>query len=95
MYSNEHTLQDLLIQVYHQMDMDDTLSEMEVTRAYNGIVGDLISKLTRQLKFEKGVLYAQIASPALRNELTYKREGLKERINTHLGRIVVKEIKFC
>lgn len=95
MYSNEHTLQDLLVQVYHQMDMDDTLCEMEVTRAYNSIVGDLISKLTRQLKYEDGVLFAKIASPALRNELSFKRESLKERINTHLGRNIVKEIKFC
>ena len=32
MYSNEHTLQDLLRKAYHRLDMDDTAQEMEVVR---------------------------------------------------------------
>lgn len=77
------------------MDMDDTYDEMEVVRVYNGVVGELISKLTRQIHLDQGILRVKVASPALRNELSYKKESLKERINSLLDRKVVKEIQFC
>ena len=44
-YNNEHTLQDLLRKAYHQLDMDDTATEMEVKRAYTLVVGDFIKFL--------------------------------------------------
>ena len=46
MYSNEHTLQDLLKKAYRSLDMDDTVDVMEVRNAYHKVVGDLISRLT-------------------------------------------------
>ena len=94
MYSNEHTLQDLLKQVYKKLDMEDTVNEIEVIRCYKLIVGDLISRLTWSVKFKDGVLTAQLASAALRQELFYRRNSLVEKINESLGRNVVREIRF-
>ena len=94
MYSNEHTLQDLLKQVYTRLEMDDTVDEIEVVRCYQQLVGDLISRLTWSVRFKEGVLTAQLASAALRQELFYRRSSLAEKINERLGRNVVKEIRF-
>lgn len=94
MYSNEHTLQDLLQQAFRRLDMDDTVTEIEVRRMYNVLVGDLISRLTWNVTFKDGVLTAQMASAALRQELFYRRNSLAEKINDNLGRNAVKEIRF-
>lgn len=94
MYSNEHTLQDLLKQAFRRLDMDDTVTEIEVRRQYNILVGDLISRLTWSLSFKDGILTARLASAALRQELFYRRNSLLEKINDNLGRNAVKEIRF-
>ena len=94
MYSNEHTLQDLLQQAFRRLDMDDTVTEIEVRRMYNILVGDLISRLTWSLSFKDGILTARLASAALRQELLYRRNSLLEKINDNLGRKAVKEIRF-
>ncbi|MBP5645717.1 MAG: DUF721 domain-containing protein [Bacteroidales bacterium] len=94
MYSNEHTLQDLLQQAFRRLDMDDTVTEIEVRRMYNALVGDLISRLTWKLTFKDGVLTAKMASAALRQELFYRRNSLMDKINDNLGRKAVKEIRF-
>ena len=94
MYSNEHTLHDLLKQAFHRLDMDDTVTEMEVKRLYKALVGDLISRLTRSVTFKEGILTARLASAGLRQELFYRRNSLAEKINQNLGRNAVKEIKF-
>ena len=94
MYSNEHTLQDLLQQAFHRLEMDDTVTEIEVRRIYNALVGDLISRLTWSLSFKDGVLTVRLASAGLRQELFYRRSSLAEKINENLGRKAVKEIRF-
>lgn len=93
-YKNEHTLQDLLRQMYHRLDMDDVVTEMEVKQAYVRIVGDLISRLTRDCHFQDGVLIVRLASAALRQELTFRRTSLADKINETLNKKAVKEIRF-
>ena len=94
MYSNEHTLQDLLKKAYHRLDMDDTAREMEVVRVYRALVGDFISRLTTKVRFADGVLTVQLASAALKQELMYRRSSLTEKINESLGFPAVKKIVF-
>lgn len=94
MYSNEHTLQELLRMAYHRLDMDDTANEMEVKYAYSKVVGDFINRLTYKVKFKGGTLTLSIPSAALKQELFYKRTSLAERINDAVGRVVVKKIVF-
>lgn len=94
MYSNEHTLQDLLKKAYRSLDMDGTVDVMEVRNAYHKVVGDLISRLTWSVRYDAGVLTVALSSAALRQELSYRKEGLVNRLNEVLGRSVVKTIKF-
>lgn len=44
--------------------------------------------------FKNGVLVAVVENAALCQELTFEREGLKDRINSVLGRVTVTEIRF-
>lgn len=93
-YKNEHTLQDLLRQLYHTLEMDDVATEMEVRQMYVRIVGDFISRLTLECRFANGVLTVRLASAALRQELAYRRTSLAEKINEALNKKAVKEIRF-
>ncbi len=94
MYSNEHTLQDLLKKAYHRLDMDDTANEMEVKYAYSKVAGDFINRLTTSVKFKNGTLTLSIPSAALKQELFCRRTSLIEKINEAIGRNVVKKIVF-
>lgn len=94
MYSNEHTLQDLLKRAYRSLDMEETVTEIEVKTVYERVVGDLITKLTWKIRFKNGTLALSVASAALRHELWYRRDSLMEKINEQLGRKVVHNIVF-
>ena len=94
MYSNEHTLQDLLSKVYHRLDMDDWATEVEVRTAYRAVVGDWLSKLTISVRYDKGNLTVRLASAALKQELFNRRSSLAEKINESLGRQAVHKIIF-
>ena len=94
MYSNEHTLQQLLKQAYRRLDMDNTAREVEVVHTYNVVVGDFISRLTQKVRYNEGMLTVQLASAALKQELAYRRTSLADKINETLGYPAVKKIVF-
>ena len=39
MYSNEHTLQDLLKKAYRRLDMEESATELDVQDLYDTVVG--------------------------------------------------------
>ena len=92
--SNEHTLQDLMKQMFKDCDMIDKVNEMDVINTYRSVVGDLISKLTHDIKLSDKTLYVKLTSAALRNELSYKKQDLITRINTELNSEVITSIIF-
>lgn len=92
MYSNEHTLQELLKKAYHRMDMDETATQMEVKQAYDTTVGELISRLTRTVHYSQGTMTLTLASAALRQELWQRRHSLAQKINDTLQKPAVKKI---
>ena len=94
MKSDYKPLQDYLKVVYKKLDVEDVVSGAEVVTAYKEIVGDLIGKLSQNIKFNDGLLYVTIASAALRQELSYKRQSLTEKINQKIGGNRLKDIVF-
>ncbi|MCR5822422.1 MAG: DUF721 domain-containing protein [Bacteroidales bacterium] len=90
----DYKLSGWLKQAFKTINMDDTATEIEVRDAYSRLVGDLIMKLTWEINFDKGVLRVKLASAALRQELTLRRESLQQKLNETLGRNAVKQIVF-
>lgn len=71
---NEYTLTDLIRQVFEECDLTDQVNEMDVIKTYKSVVGDLISKLTLDIKLKDKILYLKLSSAALKNELLYKKQ---------------------
>ncbi len=91
---NEHTLQDLMKQMFKDCDMIDKANEMDIIKTYRFVVGDLISKLTQDIKLRNKTLYVKISSAALRNELSYKKQDLIIKINIELNYSAIDSIVF-
>lgn len=87
-------LQHYLKNVYSRLHVDEAVDGVVATEAYKKIVGDLINKLTTSIKYKDRRLYVTLASAALRNELSYKRQSLTEKINEAIGRPLVSDIIF-
>ncbi|MBQ9418536.1 MAG: DUF721 domain-containing protein [Bacteroidales bacterium] len=78
--------------LFKQLEMQQFASEMEVKRAYRLLVGDLIYKLTTTLRYREGRLTLRFAAAALRQEITYRKESLRLKMNEELKGEVVKKI---
>jgi hypothetical protein len=89
----DRTVDYYLRRLFNQLEMGEFATSMDVERAYRQTVGDRISAYTQTLRYKNGTLRIRlIPAAALRQEMTWRRESLREKMNEHLGGNVVKKI---
>ncbi|MBL4707651.1 MAG: DUF721 domain-containing protein [Flavobacteriales bacterium] len=88
----EKPLKELVNQMLRAYGLGDRLDEMSLVKSWEEIVGKMISRHTSEIYFKSGILYVRLDSAPLRQELSYAKTKLKERLNEKAGKLMVKEI---
>jgi Protein of unknown function (DUF721). len=91
---NAQTLQEVLDEALKSMNIDGKLYETRLISSYSEIVGSGIAAHTKGLYIRKKVLYVQIDSPVIRNELQMMRQSLIGHLNKHVGHETIDDIIF-
>lgn len=77
-----------------QQNLSDTFNEHKAVYLWTEIVGPGINRYTYRRYVERGVLHVYITSAELKQELSFSRAALAERLNNAVGAPVIKEIRF-
>jgi len=72
----------------------DVIRGANIVLKWPKIVNKTIAKNSSALKFERGTLYVEVANSAWGNELNFLKENCLEKLNQHLGKKIIKDIKF-
>ena len=91
---DERPLRELVDQMLRAYGLGDRLDEMSLVKSWEDIVGKMIAKHTTDIYFNRGVLYIALDSAPLRQELTYAKTKLIDRLNEQAGKQMVKDINF-
>jgi len=70
------------------------LREYNVLTSWETIVGEQIAKVSKPQRIENGILHVAVGSAPWRAELSMRRREMIEKINTAVGKKVVREIRF-
>ena len=94
MKHNVNPLGEVLRRLLCNMDMDTVVDEADVRNAYNKVVGEFVAKLTRKVRYDAAThtLYVTLASAALKQEVSLKRNDLMKKINETIGREVLRSL---
>lgn len=90
--SEEKPLKELVNQMLRAYGLGEKLDEMSLIKSWEDIVGKMIAKHTKDIYFRHGNLYIILDSAPLRQELSYAKTRLVEKLNQHAGKQMVKEI---
>ena len=94
MKNNTINLGEAITEFLSNYHLDNDYSKARIENSWYQITGKYLSKHTRKVRFNNGILTISIDSAAIRNELMYAREDIKQKINNSLGDNIVKEIKI-
>lgn len=89
------SLGNLLGNVIADLGIARKLDEARIVDAWPVIAGDAIGRATTSVWVKGSTLYVKLGSAAWRHELHLQREAWRDRLNRHLGKDLVREIRFC
>lgn len=62
------------------------LDKVSIEEAWHKVMGNAISKYTTAIKLDRDVLYVQLSSSVLREELSYGKTKIIAMINEEMGK---------
>ena len=77
------------LQTYH---LEEKVNEQRLMRAWGELLGRLVSNHTKRLYIRNRILYAEIDSAPLRNELGYAREKIINALNNEVKAEVIIDL---
>ena len=82
----------VIMQYLREMGLETPLNEHRLIQAWDKVLGQSVSRYTKEIRIYNQVLYVTISSAALRNELMMRRTELVSRLNAEAGAQVITQI---
>lgn len=85
-------LQDVLKDFVNENNLEKGLDKVQVRNAWAKLMGNGINNYTTAIELKNDILYVQLSSSTLREELSYGKQKIIELINEELGKEIVNKI---
>ena len=92
--SNTQTLSAVLKEYISEMRMETKLKEVEMVQSWEELLGKTVARYTRNIYISRKVLYVELTSSVVKNELFMMRAEIREKINSQAGETIVNKIVF-
>ncbi|TND08947.1 MAG: hypothetical protein FD123_1801 [Bacteroidetes bacterium] len=89
---NEYTLKEAIEAMLHAYKLDGKLSEVKLIGTWEKVMGPAIQKYTRKIFIRNRVLYVELASAVLREELSYGKSKIVQSLNEECGGQIIDDI---
>jgi predicted nucleic acid-binding Zn ribbon protein len=90
--SKTQSLAEVINDYIREMNFGKKLKEVDILDSWDDIVGKAISSRTSKVFIKDSILYVNLKSSIVRNELMMIKEALREKINERSGEEIIKEI---
>ncbi len=85
-------LGDAISQIFKEEKLDEKYSIFAIRNGWEGIVGKSVAKHTTQINYAAGILFVSIDSAVMRNEISYAKVNIIEKVNKFVGKRLIKEL---
>jgi predicted nucleic acid-binding Zn ribbon protein len=92
--SNTQSLSEVLHDYIRELKIESKLKEVDVVGAWEPLLGKTIARYTRNLRISNRILYVEISSAVVKNELIMMREEICRKLNESVGGEVIDRIVF-
>jgi hypothetical protein len=90
--NNESAVGDILNEIIQSNKLESGLNQISVIDAWKNLMGNGVNNYTRNVALRNGILYVELSSAVLREELSYGKDKIIKMINEELGKEIVKEV---
>ena len=88
------SIKDLILRNLHEQGLETPLQQKRLMDAWPVVAGPLVAKYTLNTYIYNQTLYVRLSNPALRADLSMRRQELTQLLNNHVGEQVITDIRF-
>lgn len=86
---------DLLLRNLRQQGLETPLLQKRIVESWSEVAGAALARYTTDVRIQNQTLYVRISVPALRADLSMRRQEFVEKLNAHVNAQVIADIRFC
>lgn len=87
-------ISEIIQELFKKNNIQGKLDETTITQKWEEVVGKPMSRYTKKVYINKGILYVEVTSSVARNELIINRSTLIEQLNAITKSETIKDIIF-
>lgn len=87
-------LRDLVLRNLHNQGLETPLQQKRLVEAWPEVAGALIARYTLNTYIYNQTLYVRLSNPALRADLSMRRQEFTRRLNDAVGEQVITDVRF-
>jgi predicted nucleic acid-binding Zn ribbon protein len=91
---NQKSLGESIREFLKTYRLEEKLTETRITLSWEKVMGNHIAKYTQKVTLKKKVLYVDLTSSVMRNELMLAREKIIGMINKEVGDGQIEDVIF-
>ena len=88
-------LRDLILRNLRAQGLETPLLQKRLIEAWPVVAGETVSRYTLNAYILNQTLFVRLTSPALRADLTMRRQEFVRLLNEYVGNQVIADVRFC
>ena len=89
------SLKDLILRNLHEQGLETPLLQKRLVESWPKVAGEAIARYTLNTYIYNQTLYVRLSNPALRADLSMRRQEFTQKLNASVGEQVITDIRFC
>ena len=89
-----HSISDLILRTLREQGLETPLQQKRLVEAWPQVAGEVVARYTLNTYIYNQTLYVRLSNPALRADLSMRREELTRRLNAVVGEQVITDVRF-
>ena len=90
--SNQQQIGAVIKKLLKNQQLEERLQELDLLDNCKEILGENLMKFVKEISIKDGILNIKVSSAVVRNELSYQKSKIIEKMNNQAGNEIVKEI---
>ena len=89
------SVKNLILRNLREQGLEMPLLQKRLVEAWPQIAGPVAERYTLNTYIYNQTLFVRLSSPALRSDLSMRRQELVAQLNQYVGSQVITDIRFC
>lgn len=88
------SVKELIMQTLREQGLETPLQQKRLVEAWPDVAGEAIARYTLNTYIYNQTLYVRLSNPALRADLSMRRQEFTQKLNDVVGEQVITDVRF-